>query len=118
MRILAVNASHRGHRGHTGFLIDRIFAGARAGGAECEEATLSSLRVEPCRACDRCQRKDLAAGCVLDGRDDVPQLFARRAAADLVSWATPGYIFGLSSRLQAVQIYNQPVRPQPVEADR
>jgi multimeric flavodoxin WrbA len=36
MKILAINGSHRGDQGHTRFLIDLVFRGARAAGAECE----------------------------------------------------------------------------------
>ena len=36
MKILAINASHRGDQGYTRFLIDRLFQGASAAGAECD----------------------------------------------------------------------------------
>ncbi|HEY3445329.1 MAG TPA: flavodoxin family protein [Myxococcales bacterium] len=100
MRILAINGSHRGHRGHTGFLIDRVFAGAREAGAECEEVTLAQLRVQRCLACDRCQKREPRFECVLDDKDDVRAVFRKLAAADLVVWATPVYVFGISSLLR------------------
>lgn len=100
MRILAINGSHRGHRGHTGFLIDRLFAGAREAGAECEEAVLAELKIQRCLACDRCQRREPRFQCVFDGKDDVRAVFEKIASADLVVWATPVYVFGISSLLR------------------
>lgn len=102
MKILAINASHRGRRGHTAYLIDRLFTGARATGAECEEVTLASLELRRCVACDRCQKVEPRFQCVFDGKDDVHEVFQRIAGADLVVWASPVYVFGLSSLLRTL----------------
>jgi multimeric flavodoxin WrbA len=42
MKILAINGSNRGKHGYTQFLIDKVFEGAKANGAECE--TIMSYR--------------------------------------------------------------------------
>jgi NAD(P)H-dependent FMN reductase len=106
MQILAINGSHRGERGHTAFLIDRLFEGARAAGATCEVATLANLKINRCLNCDRCQPAvgSLAGGprppCVWETKDDVHAVFQQMAAADLVIYATPIYVFNMSGLLK------------------
>ena len=41
MKILVINASHRGEKGHTHFLINKLFQGAVTAGAECEAIVLA-----------------------------------------------------------------------------
>lgn len=36
MKLLAINASHRGDKGHTCFFVDKLFKGATEAGAACE----------------------------------------------------------------------------------
>lgn len=100
MKILAINGSHRGRRGHTAYLLDRLFTGARAAGAECEEETLATLELRRCLACARCQEEGFRFQCVHDGEDDVRGVFHKIGDADLVVWASPVYVFGLSSLLR------------------
>ncbi|MBI5544046.1 MAG: flavodoxin family protein [Deltaproteobacteria bacterium] len=102
MRILALNGSYRGTRGHTAYLLERVFAGARSEGAECEQIVLAQQRIERCLACDRCQRREPRFRCALDGRDDVRAIFERMAAADIVIYATPVYVFGVSALLKTL----------------
>jgi len=101
MKILALNGSNRGRRGHTAFLVERLFRGARAAGAECEEVTLADLKIERCLMCDRCQRCG-DGRCVHDDKDDVRAVFDKMAAADIVVYATPIYIFGVSALLKSL----------------
>ena len=54
MRILAINASHRGDKGMTRFFVDRLFDGATRAGAECEVVTLAKLKINRCLSCYRC----------------------------------------------------------------
>lgn len=100
MKILAINASYRGDKGHTRFLIDKLFEGATAAGAECQVVTLAHLKINRCLACGRCQTADHHLECVHDGKDDVAALFRQMAEADIVVYATPVYVFGLSGLLK------------------
>ncbi|MEA3339104.1 MAG: flavodoxin family protein [Chloroflexota bacterium] len=99
MKILAINASYRGDKGHTRFLIDKLFAGAIAAGAECQVVTLAHLKVNRCLACGKCQTAERYK-CVHDDRDDVAAVFRQMAEADIVVYATPVYVFGLSGLLK------------------
>ncbi len=100
MRILAINASHRGDKGHTRFLLDKLFQGAASAGADCEIVTLARLKIHRCLACERCHTADQYLRCVYDDKDDVRSVFRRMAEADLLIYATPVYVFGMSGLLK------------------
>lgn len=123
MKILAINGSHSGHRGYTRFLIDRLLAGANRAGAETEVVDLAALKINRCLACHECQEIVVAprqspgvppetgegpwAGpdgfrphCVWDGKDDARGVFAKMAEADLVVYASPIYVFTITSLLK------------------
>lgn len=99
-RILAINGSHRGDRGRTRFLIDRLLAGAVAGGADCAVATLARQRIHRCVACDLCHAESSSATCPYWAKDDVRTVFDQMAAADLIVYATPVYVFGMSGLMK------------------
>src|SRR5512142_2220289 len=101
MKILAINASHRGDKGHTRFLIDKIFQGATTAGAACEVVTLAKLKINRCLACWQCHTDAHYLRCVYDDKDDVRSVFRKMAAADLIIYATPVYVFGMTGLLKA-----------------
>lgn len=100
MKIIAINASHRGDKGHTRFLIDRLFEGASAAGAECEVVTLAALSMNRCLACGQCHTEKSYLHCVYDDKDDVRGVFNKMAEADLIIYATPVYVFDMSGLLK------------------
>jgi len=100
MKILAINASYRGNMGHTKFLIDKLFKGATECGAECEAVTLSENKINLCKACNTCQTEKHYLKCVFDEKDDVKSIFNKMASADLIVFATPVYIFGISGLMK------------------
>lgn len=100
MRILALNASYRGDKGHTRLLIDRLFQGARNAGAECEVISLAKIKMNRCLACDQCQTAEHHLRCVYDDKDEVRAIFNKMAQADLIIYATPVYVFGMSGLLK------------------
>jgi len=77
MKILAINASHRGDRGHTHFLIEKLFQGATAIGAECEAIALAKLKINRCLACGQCHTDDHPLQCVFDDKNDVRAVFQK-----------------------------------------
>jgi putative NADPH-quinone reductase len=100
MKILAINGSYRGDRGHTRFLIDKLLQGATAVGAECQVLTLSRLKINHCLACGQCQTAEHYLECVYDGKDDAQIVFRQMAEADIIVYATPVYVFGMSGLLK------------------
>lgn len=100
MKILAINASHRGDRGHTRFLLDKLFQGAASAGAACEVVTLAKLKINRCLACLQCHTDAHHLQCVYDDKDDVRAIFGKMAEADLIVYATPVYVFGMTGLLK------------------
>lgn len=100
MKILAINGSYRGDRGYTRFLIDKLLQGATEAGAKCRVLTLSCLKINHCLACGQCQTAELRHKCVYDDKDDVQMIFTQMAEADIIVYATPIYVFGMSGLLK------------------
>lgn len=110
MKILAINGSHRGENGHTQVLLDLLGEGIQAALPSAtspaeqtqsfEIITLAKHKINRCLACGKCHTQEHPLQCVYQEKDDVARIFARIAAADLVIYATPVYIFGISSLLK------------------
>jgi multimeric flavodoxin WrbA len=100
MKILAINGSHRGENGYTHFLIGKLFSGIEAAGAKCEEVVLAKLEINRCISCGKCNAKDHFLKCVFDDKDDVREVFNKMAAADILVFATPIYIFNMTALLK------------------
>ncbi len=100
MKILAINGSHRGVKGHTSFLINKLFQGAVEAGAKCEAVTLANLEINRCLGCSHCHANHHLFQCVYDDKDDVRAVFQKMAGADILIYATPIYVFGMSGLLK------------------
>lgn len=100
MKILAINSSFRGSKGFSKFLIDKLFEGAREEGAKCENINLAELRINHCIDCQVCQKPDHFLKCVFNDKDDVAMIYNKMREADVIVFATPVYIFEMSSLLK------------------
>ena len=100
MRIVAINASHRGDKGFTRFFLDRLVHGATGAGADCEVITLAKLRMNRCISCYRCQTGEPHLRCVYHDKDDVAMVFEKMGGADLLVFATPIYMMAMASLLK------------------
>jgi multimeric flavodoxin WrbA len=100
MRLLAINASHRGDKGFTRFFVDRLFQGATEAGADCEVVTLARLKINRCLSCYHCQNGKTHLECVYQDRDDTRMVFDKMAAADILVYATPVYLMSMSGLLK------------------
>ena len=101
MKVIAVNASHRGSRGITALLTERIGRGVQAAGGEYETITLSKLKITRCLACSQCQQGgDRFLHCVHEQRDDAVGVFDSIRTSDIVIYATPIYLMTMSSALK------------------
>jgi len=101
MKILAINGSYRGEKGQTSAFLELLFSGAREAGAECEEIALSRFKINRCLGCNTCHNPEHYLKCVYSDKDDVARIFEKMAAADLLIYATPIYVFGISSLLKS-----------------
>lgn len=102
MKILAINGSYRGQKGQTSAFLELLFSGAREAGAECEEIVLSKLKINHCLGCDTCHLQDHYLKCVYTDKDDAAAVFAKISAADVVIYASPIYVFGISTLLKTL----------------
>ncbi len=101
MKILAINGSYRGEKGLTAAFLDLMRYGAEIGGAEFKTVHLTRYKVNRCLGCDTCHTPDHYLSCVYHDKDDAAQLIERVSQSDLVIYATPVYVFGISSLLKA-----------------
>ena len=99
-KILAINGSYRGEKGHTHFLVEELFQGVRSAGGDCEEIVLAKHKINRCTACDQCHSPEHPLECAYTARDDVASLFEKMMAADLLIYATPIYIMGISGLMK------------------
>src|SRR5512133_3349000 len=102
MKIIGINGSYRGDKGHIRHLIDLLFEGAQTAGAECEVVTLAKHKINRCLACDECHTPEHYLKCMYADKDDVAEIFSKIATADLVIYATPVYVFGMSGLLKTL----------------
>ena len=100
MKIVALNGSHKKIGGNTQLVLDHLLAGAADGGATTEIVRLSACDVRSCLACDACQRQT-SYKCVQDSKDDFLKIIETFRTADIIVFATPIYVFQMSSKLRA-----------------
>jgi NAD(P)H-dependent FMN reductase len=100
MKLLALNASHRGEKGITARLLARLGEGAQQAGAGFETLTLARLKINRCLSCRHCQEDKNHLQCVYNDKDDARFVFDRMAEADLLIFATPIYLMTMSGLLK------------------
>ena len=100
MKIVAINGSHSGKRGYTHFLIEKLFKGATAIGADCEEITLANLTINICKSCGVCNTEKHLLTCIYEEKDDVAMIFDKMREADIIIYATPIYVFNMSGLMK------------------
>jgi multimeric flavodoxin WrbA len=100
MRIVAINASHRGEKGFTQFLLDKMAKGATREGASFETVVLARHSINRCINCEVCHTEQSYLKCTYEDKDDVARIFEKMRQADLIIFATPIYIFTMSGLLK------------------
>jgi multimeric flavodoxin WrbA len=96
-RVLVLLASPR-KRGNCALLSDRLAAGVADAGGDPHVIFLSTLKIAPCNACDRCL--NTGHGCVIE--DDMQTIYEELALASAVVFATPVYWFNYTAQLKLV----------------
>ena len=99
MKVLALNGSLRGDRGAIGKILQSVGAGVEKAGGVWNVVHLSQLNIETCCACNHCQRTKKYK-CIFDGKDDAEEVFNKMRDADILIYASPVYVFGVSSLLK------------------
>ena len=94
MTIIIVLGSPR-KNGNSTILANRIADGARSMGAEVGNYYLHGMNINPCDACDVCQ-KETTAECIIN--DDMKDLYPKLREADALVIASPIYWFTVSAQ--------------------
>ncbi len=102
LKVLAINSSLRGKKGVSAYIIEKIFSGARDCNANCELIHLVDYNIKHCTACNQCQNNHVSSQCVFEKADDVEFIFQKIRAADIIIYATPVYVFTISSLLKTL----------------
>lgn len=97
MKILILSGSPR-KRGNTDLLVEAFVKGATMK-HDVEVVSVHDFKVNPCRGCNACFRNE-KHNCVQ--KDDMPLIYEKMAAADMLVIASPVYFYGLSAQLKAV----------------
>lgn len=100
MKILAINGSYRGNNGFTSACIERLLQGATEAGADCETISLAGMKINACTGCQVCHTESHLLKCIFDEKDDTNVIFGKMRDADIIIFATPVYIFSMSSLLK------------------
>ncbi|MCX7779939.1 MAG: flavodoxin family protein [Negativicutes bacterium] len=100
MKILAINGSHRGREGYTQWLLDLIAEGAGQSGAVFQTIVLAQTQILPCKGCGTCKAAERVGSCIHDGTDDMKSILDAMAAADILIYASPVYVFGVTGMMK------------------
>lgn len=100
MKIVALNGSHRGDKGSTHFFLKLLAEGAAKAGADFEIVVLAREKINRCLGCFQCSTESHMLHCVWEEKDDVCSIQTRMREADLIIYASPIYIFTISSLLK------------------
>ena len=77
MRIVAINASHRGEKGFTQFLLNKMAKGATQEGALFETVVLARHSINRCINCEVCHTERSYLKCRYEDKDDVALIFEK-----------------------------------------
>ncbi|MFX0108569.1 MAG: flavodoxin family protein [Candidatus Hodarchaeota archaeon] len=97
MKVLVINGSPRGNRGATAGVLKPFIEGMESAVADVELIILQRLKINPCRGCFDCWWKTPGV-CVQ--KDDMKDMLPKIADADLVVYATPVYVDGMTGPMK------------------
>lgn len=109
MRLLGICGSPR--KGNSEWMLSTLLHAAAAAGARTELVLLRKQRIEPCRGCLACEKRDAEGrgACIIE--DDVRDILPELLAADIIVLATPGYMGLLSGLMKTFLDRTCPVWP-------
>ena len=104
MKILILHGSRR-RNGNTSILADEFMRGAKEAGHDTEKVELGALKIADCLGCSACLRN----GGVCVQKDDMAQVSAKLAEADVIVLASPVYFYTWTSLMKRCldRVYSQ-----------
>lgn len=112
MNVIVFNGSPHKDNGVTAAMIRHLNDGFEEAGANVETYNLYEMNVKPCLGCVACWLKT-PGRCVHD--DDVSVLYPKLSEADVVVFATPVYVDGMTGAMKAMLDRLVPLVRGPVE---
>jgi len=97
MQVIAINCSPNGGRGNTAVILDPFLAGMRGAGADVELLETRRLRIKPCRGDFNCWLRT-PGKCTQ--KDDMEWILPKLREADIMVFATPLYVDGMSGPMK------------------
>lgn len=99
MSKIAVIVGSTRSKGNTMALADAFIEGAELSHNEVEKITVAGKHIRGCIGCNMCSKNENNK-CILN--DDMIDIYAQLADADVIVFATPIYFYGVSSRLKSI----------------
>ncbi len=99
MLVCAINGSLRGSHGAIHKILQSLGKGVERAGGSWGLVQLAELKIEGCRACNQCQTTNTFK-CIFDSHDDTALVHHKMRQADILVYASPVYVFGMSSLLK------------------
>lgn len=97
MKVLAINSSPRMDKGNTALILNPFLEGMKEAGAEVELFYTSKLNIHPCTGEFNCWIKT-PGECLHN--DDMKMLYPKIAEADIMVFATPVYVDGVTGPMK------------------
>lgn len=97
MKVLAINSSPKMDKGNTAMILNPFLEGMKEAGAEVELFYTSKLKIHPCTGEFNCWLKT-PGECLHN--DDMKMLFPKVAEADVMVFATPVYVDGVTGPMK------------------
>ncbi|MFX0209479.1 MAG: flavodoxin family protein [Candidatus Hodarchaeota archaeon] len=99
MQVLVFNSSPNQNKGATGAILNPFLDGVKEAGAEVEEIYVHKLAIKPCRGCFTCWTKT-PGKCTQ--KDDMTEILPKITLADIIVFATPVYVDGMTSTMKCL----------------
>jgi multimeric flavodoxin WrbA len=97
MKVLAINGSPHGEKGNTALILTQFLDGMKLAGAEVELFYTKKMRIDPCLGEYNCWYKTPG---VCSQKDDMQELIPKLMEADVLVFATPLYVDGMTGPLK------------------
>ena len=97
MKVLAINSSPKMDKGNTAMILNPFLEGMKEAGAEVELFYTSKLNIHPCTGEFNCWLKT-PGECLHN--DDMKMLFPKVTEADVIVFATPVYVDGVTGPMK------------------
>jgi len=97
MQVIAINSSPNAARGNTAAILDPFLEGMREAGAEVELLYTKKLKIKPCRGDLNCWLRTPGK---CSQKDDMEALLPKLRDCDVMVFATPLYVDGMSGPMK------------------